>query len=146
MLLILWVSRSLGSRVVSRTVHVIFGLCFELNLYGFWTEAEAPSGEVDESSCFSWSRAAGSGRLGEGNGAICKNLLPLTDNNILRGTISVALVRESVLCILFLKDRLCEMEEGGIKKRDEWGGVGLRRTMVVLREARPRTCRIRRGC
>ena len=113
-------SRSSESRVVSRTVHSISGLYFAVGLYGPWTEAEAPLGEVDESSCFSWPRAAEPVRLVEGNGLTCGTLLLSTVHGILRETLSIIVVRKSVLCLLLLRDRLCEVDRGlGIKKRDE---------------------------
>ena len=85
-------SRSSGSRVVSKTVHLIFPS----------TEAEAALGEVDESSCLT-----------------CGTLLLSTVRGILRETLSVVVVRERVLCLLLLRDRLCEVDRGlGMKMRD----------------------------
>ena len=112
-------SRSSGSRVLSRVVHSIFSIRFALGSYAQLTEAEALLGEVDKSSCFSWPRAAESVRLVEGNGLTCGTLLLSTVHGILRGTLSVIVIRESLLCLLLLRDRLCEVDRGlGIKKRD----------------------------
>ena len=98
---------------------MIFDRCFALDLYGPWTEAETPSGEADESSCLSWPTAAESVELVEGSGWTCGTLLLSTVHGILRETLSVIVVRESVLCLLLLRDRLCEVDRGrGIWKRD----------------------------
>lgn len=149
-------SRSSGSRVGSRIVHSMFSLCFffffsalrfALVLYRLSTEAEASWGEVDESSCFSWPRAAGSVRPVEGNDSACGTWLLSTVGDGLGGTLPVIVVRKSFLCLLLLLDRLGEVDRGrGIRKRGRSRGLGLRREMVILREARSRTCRIGRGC
>ena len=142
LLVMLDLSRSSGSMVLSRTVQVIFDMCFALGLSGFWREAgtrlgeifnmcfalnlsgfsrEARTrlGEIDERCCFSWLGAAESVRLGEGSGSIRGNLLPLTDQNEFNGTLSVMIGRKSFPCLLCLTERLCEVDRGrGIRKRD----------------------------
>ena len=105
---------------------MLFGISFARGSSDFWTGAEAPSGEVDETSCFSWPRAAGSVRLVEGNGLSGRTFLPPV-RNILREDscvivvfiVVVIVVGESVLCLLLLRDRLCEVERGRYMRKRE---------------------------
>ena len=92
-----FLSRSSGSIVLSRTVHSMSGIYFTLGVYGPLTEAEAPWGEVDSA---------------------CGTLLLPTVRDVLCEDLSVIVVRKGVLCLLLLRDRLGEVDRGrGIRKR-----------------------------